>query len=134
MANERPRRRSARRGTVLTYAAGLLVAGCSPGPATHDTAVQTWRDLQVHVESRSGGIGSPMQELLVYVNRGPLPAWDCRVDVRTSDADPWKQAVEDGRVAVYRRAARVDAGEHAVAQVRIRAESDEVVLRFPLPP
>ena len=74
-----------------------------------------------------------MQELLVFVNRnGALPAWDCRVDLRTSDADPWKQAIEDGHVAVYRRAAAVDAHDHAVLQVRIRVEGSETVLRFPL--
>jgi hypothetical protein len=74
-----------------------------------------------------------MKELLVFVNRSRgLPAWDCRVDLRTSDADPWKPAIEDGHVGVYRRATRVDAGEHSVLQVWIRAEGNETVLRFPL--
>lgn len=94
-----------------------------------------WRDLQVHVESRSYGPIPGMKELLVFVNRnGVLPAWDCRVDLRTSDADPWKQAIEDGRVGVYRRAAKVDEGEHSVLQVRISAEGSETVLHIPLRP
>lgn len=129
------RRRPAARRAAFAAACALaaLASGC--GSAGHDTPVQAWRDLQVHVEARSGVVDGSMQELLVYVNRrGTIPAWDCRIDVRTSDADPWKQAIEDGRVAVYRRAARVDAGEHGVVQVRIRAEGDETVLRFPMQP
>jgi hypothetical protein len=128
----RARPLTARAGFAAALA--LLLAGCGGGPAGHDTPVQVWRDLQVHVESRASVFGTDTQELLVYVNRGVVPAWDCRVEVRTSPADPWKQAIEDGRVAVYRRATQVDAGAHAVAEVRIRAEGDEVVLKFPLTP
>ena len=112
---------------------GIALALCGCGTATQDTPTETWRDLQIHVESRSYGPVSGMKELLVFVNRnGALPAWDCRVDLRTSDADPWVQAIEDGRVGVYRRAARVDAGEHSVLQVWIRAEGSETVLHIPL--
>jgi hypothetical protein len=110
---------------------GLALCGCGAG--TQDTPTENWRDLQVHVESRSYAPVSGMKELLVFVNRnGVLPAWDCRVELRTSDADPWKQAIEDGRVGVYRRAARVDAREHSVLQVWIHAEGSDTVLRFPL--
>ncbi|MGO9039201.1 MAG: hypothetical protein ACLPX1_02205 [Steroidobacteraceae bacterium] len=112
-------------------ALGLALCGCS-GPV-QDTATVNWRDLQVHVESRSYGPIPGMKELLVFVNRnGSLPAWDCRVELRTSDADPWKQAIEDGYVGVYRRAAKVDEGEHSVLQVRLSAEGSETVLHIPL--
>jgi hypothetical protein len=112
---------------------GLALCGCSG--ATQDTPTERWRDLQIHVESRSYGPIPGMKELLVFVNRnGALPAWDCRVDLRTSDADPWKQAIEDGHVGVYRRALVVDAGEHSVLQVRISAEGNETVLHIPLKP
>jgi hypothetical protein len=112
-------------------ALGLALCGCSG--TTQDTPTEQWRDLQVHVESRSYGPIPGMRELLVFVNRkGVLPAWDCRIDLRTSDADPWKQAIEDGHVGVYRRAAKVDEGEHSVLQVRISTEGNETVLRFPL--
>ena len=109
----------------------LAVSGCSGG--TQDSPTENWRDLQVHVESRSYGPIPGMKELLVFVNRNRvLPAWDCRVDLRTSDADPWKQAIEDGRVGVYRRALKVDEREHSVLQIWIRAEGNETVLRIPL--
>lgn len=112
---------------------GLALGGC--GGATQDTPTEHWRDLQVHVESRSYGPIQGMKELLVFVNRGEvLPAWDCRVELRTSDADPWKQAIEDGHVGVYRRALTVDADQHSVLQVRISAEGNETVLHFPLKP
>lgn len=110
-----------------------LLALCGCGGGTQDSATLSWRDLQVHVESRSYGPIPEFKELLVFVNRNRvLPAWDCRIDLRTSDADPWKQAIEDGHVGVYRRAAKVDAHEHSVLQVWIHAEGEETVLRFPL--
>jgi hypothetical protein len=111
-------------------ASALILGGC--GAATEDSPTESWRDLKIHVESRSYGAVPGIRELLVFVNRGAeLPAWDCRIDLRTSDADSWKQAIEDGRVGVYRRAAQVDQ-EHAVLQVRIRAEGSETVLHIPL--
>jgi hypothetical protein len=112
---------------------GLALCGCSG--STQDSPTVQWRDLQVHVETRSYGPIPGMKELLVFVNRnGTLPAWDCRVDLRTSDADAWKQAIEDGHVGVYRRALVVDQGEHSVLQVRIGVEGTETVLRIPLKP
>jgi len=125
-ARERALRRA--RGALLAIAAAS--GGCGADSPASPTVV--WRDLQIHVESRGYGPIPDMRELLVFVNRGStLPAWDCRVDIRTSDADPWKPAIEDGRVGVYRRAVKVDA-EHAVLQVWIRAEGNETVLTFPL--
>ena len=116
---------------ISTVMLALSLAGC--GAASQETATEQWRDLKVHVESRSYGPMPGLRELLVFVDRpGSRPGWDCRVDLRTSAADPWVQAIEDGRVGVYRRAAKVDTGEHSVLQVRIRAEGDETVLRFPL--
>jgi hypothetical protein len=109
----------------------LALYGCTGD--TQDTPIENWRDLQIHVESRSYSPMPGMRELLVFVNRNRvLPAWDCRVELRTSDADPWKQAIEDGRVGVYRRAAKVDEREHSVLQIWIRAEGSETVLRIPL--
>ena len=131
MITERPGGRPIDTGRTALPALLLALAGCSAG--TQVSPAKNWRDLQIHVEARSYAPIPAMKELLVFVNRGPgLPAWDCRVDVRTSDADPWKQAIEDGLVGVYRRATRVDAAEHSVVQVWIHAEGNSTVLRFPL--
>jgi hypothetical protein len=125
------RSRSVRGWPATLPALALALFGCSGD--TQDSPIENWRDLQVHVESRSYGPIPEMKELLVFVNRNRvLPAWDCRVDLRTSDADPWKQAIEDGHVGVYRRAAKVDEREHSVLQVWIRAEGNETILRIPL--
>jgi hypothetical protein len=117
------------RWAAISAFALMILSGCG---ATQDSPTEYWRDLRIHVESRSYSAVPGMRELLVFVNRGAvLPGWDCRIDLRTSDADSWKQAIEDGRVGVYRRAAQVDQ-EHSVLQVWIRAEGSETVLRFPL--
>jgi len=130
MITERPGGRLIDAGRTALPALMLALSGCSAD--TQVSPAENWRDLQIHVEARSYAPIPAMKELLVFVNRGRGPAWDCRVDVRTSDADPWKQAIEDGRVGVYRRATRVDAAEHSVVQVWIHAEGDATVLRFPL--
>lgn len=112
------------------FPVALVLVGCSGG--IQESPSQEWRDLQVRVESRSYSPIPGMQELLVLVNRNhTLPAWDCRVDLRTADQDPWKQAIEDGHVGVYRRAVKVDA-LHSILQVWIRAEGTQAVLKFPL--
>ncbi len=117
------------RWTAISACALLLLSGCG---TTQDSPTEHWRDLRIHVESRSYSAVPGMREMLVFVNRGAVvPAWDCRIDLRTSDADSWQQAIEDGRVGVYRRAAPVDQ-DHSVLQVRIRAEGSETVLRIPL--
>ncbi len=108
----------------------LMLVACSGG--IQESPPQEWRDLQVRVESRSYSPIPGMEELLVLVNRNQtLPAWDCRVDLRTADEDPWKQAIEDGHVGVYRRAAKVDA-KHSILQVWIHTEGTQGILKFPL--
>jgi len=54
------------------------------------------------------------------------------VSVRTDDDDQWVQAIQDGEVGVYRRAARVAFGTRSVLQVQIKGDGSEEVLRFPL--
>jgi hypothetical protein len=127
------RNRALRAWRASLYGVAIAFAGC--GGETQESPELHWLDLQVHVESRSYGPIPAMKELLVFVNRhGSQPAWDCRIDLRTSDADPWKQAIEDGRVGVYRRAALVDERQHSVLQIWIHAEGNETVLRVPLMP
>ena len=131
MITELLRSRPSDAGRAALPALMLALFACSTD--TQVSPAENWRDLQIHVESRSYAPIPGMKELLVFINRNRvLPAWDCRVDLRTSDADPWKQAIEDGHVGVYRRAAKVDANEHSVLQIWIHAEGEETVLRFPL--
>ena len=73
-----------------------------------------------------------MNEVLVIATaeRG-RPAYDLIVSLRTSDRDPWKQAIPDGQVGVYRRAAELDPVARTALQVQIRRGTTECVLRFP---
>lgn len=110
----------------------VLLAGCG-GERAADSVPQHWQGLEIRVESRPSPPGPGMNEFLVIVTdqRGQ-PAWDCLVDVRSADADPWKQAIQDGRVGVFRRAALVEPGARSVLQVQVRRNDQQTILRFPL--
>ncbi len=126
--------RGARRWNAQTLiGVAVLLFGCSGGDRVADSVPQQWQGLDVRVESRPSPPVKGMNEFLVIVTDGRgQPAWDCLVDVRTAGADPWKQAIQDGRVGVYRRAALVGPGERSVLQVQVRRNDQETVLRFPL--
>lgn len=118
---------------VVAFSCAVL-SGCSVEKAA-DTVPQHWQDLDIRVETRPSPPVPGMDEFLVIMTRSHgQPAWDCLVDIRTADEDPWKQAIQDGRVGVYRRAALVGLGERSVVQVQIRRQDNDssTVLRFPL--
>jgi hypothetical protein len=109
-----------------------LLAGCSGGRVP-DSVPQQWQGLEVRVESRPSPPEPGMNEFLVIItDRHGQPGWDYLVEVRSADADSWKQAIQDGREGVFRRAALVAPGERSVLQVRLRRNDQETVLRFPL--
>lgn len=111
----------------------LLSACTASGPAAA-IAPQHWHDLDVRVESRPSPPTPGMNEFLIILTdvRGQ-PGWDYLVDLRTAETDPWKQAIQDGRVGVYRRAAQLEPGERSVVQIRISHGPQQTVLRFPIP-
>ena len=123
-----------RRLAPMLGLAALVLVGC--GNNSHsvaDAPVQRWNGLDVRIESRPNPSVVGMNEFLAIVTEVQgQPAWNCLVAFRTADSDPWKQAIQDGRVAVYRRAALVGLGERSVLQVQIKRGNDETVLRFPL--
>jgi len=113
----------------------LLAAGCAQPPGA-DTPPQRWKDLDIRVETRPSPPVNGMNEFLIMATgeRG-RPAYDLVVSLRTADSDPWKQAIEDGQVGVYRRAALLDTAAHRTAlQVAIRRGDSQGVLTFPLSP
>jgi len=96
---------------------------------------QQWRDVEVRIESRPSPLGTGTAEILVMAtDRRGKPAYNLVVSVRTGDTEPWKQAIEDGQVGVYRRAVSIEAGVNPVLQVQIRRQGEEGVLSFPLKP
>lgn len=110
----------------------LLLAACG-GDRVADTQPQTWQDAAVQVESRPSPPRPGMNEFLVIVTGKGGPIHDIMVSIRTDDQDPWVQAIQDGDIGVFRRAAQVAPGTRSVLQVQIKRNGGaEGVLRFPL--
>ena len=110
----------------------VLLSGCSSKPDL-DAIPQQWQGLDVRLESRPSPPAAGMNEFLVIVtDQHGQPAWNCMINIRTADADPWKQAIQDGREGVYRRAALLGEGERSILQVKIKRGDTESTLRFPL--
>lgn len=118
-------------GSVVVLAAMLAACG---GASTQNLPPQKWQDLEVRVESRPSPLGDGANEFLVMVaNSRGKPAYDLVVSLRTSDRDPWIQAIEDGQVGVYRRAVKIEGnGKPPVLQVQIKLKDNQGVLYFPL--
>lgn len=119
---------------IKKYAAFLLLGMLSAcGDQVENIPSQNWEGMDVHVETRPSPARIGMNEFLILTtsNRGQ-PVYNLIVSIRTSDQDPWVQAIEDGQMGVYRRAAEVAPGARSVVQVQIRRNGEESVLRFPL--
>ncbi len=110
---------------------GAQLAACGSGDVTQQLPPQQWQGLEVRVESRPSPLHDGANEFLVMVadSRGK-PAYNLVVSMRTSDSEPWKQAIQDGQVGVYRRAIKAEPG--AVLQVQLKRNEAESVLRFSL--
>ncbi len=120
-------------GRMLAGLAFGLLTACGADTAQNQPP-QRWQNLDVQIESRPNPPRAGMNEFLVMVNdsRG-RPAHDLVVSLRSGDADPWKQAIQDGQVGVYRTAVKIEPGANPVLQVQLQGKDAEGVLRFPLP-
>ena len=109
----------------------VLLVACG-GDRVADTQPQKWQDAEVRVESRPSPPRPGVNEFLVIVTGERGPIHNVMVSVRTDDQDQWIQAIQDGEVGVYRRAAKVAPGTRSVLQVQMKRNGVEGVLRFPL--
>ena len=118
--------------SIALFAMLAFLSACGGRQAT-DAPPQMWGDAEVRVESRPSPPRKGMNEFLVMVTgeRGK-PISNIVVSLRTDDQDVWRQAIQDGQVGVYRRAAEVGPGVRSVLQVQIKRDGSESVLRFPL--
>ncbi|MES1981571.1 MAG: hypothetical protein V4443_03750 [Pseudomonadota bacterium] len=108
-----------------------VLAGCG-GEQPGDSPAQTWQDIEVRVETRPNPPHPGMTEFLILLTgKTGRPGDDYMVSVRTSDGDPWKWAVQDGRMGIYRRAAELAPGARSVLQVQLKHKGQESVLLFP---
>lgn len=121
---------------VLLLIGAILLSACAGDDAVR-LGPQVWNEISFIVESRPSPIRKGMNEFIVIASRERVkPGVGLVVSLRTSDADEWRQAIQDGYTGVYRRAVMVHDPLSDVLQVHIRRikEKDETVLRFPLAP
>lgn len=111
----------------------LLLSGCTPDSVSGPKiANQHWKNLLVQVESRPPVPQGHTEFLVILTDERDHPAWNCLVSVRSNANEPWVQAIQDGRVAVYRRAVVID-GAHPRLQVQIERGDEKGYLEFALP-
>ena len=116
----------------IIFAATLLLAGCGSDETVHYLGTQQWNDVSVAVEARSAG-NSPSYEFMVIATIGrSKPAHNLYVQVRVNETEPWKQAIQDGMVGVYRRAYKVERPDKDVLLVQLRRGEEQGVLQYPL--
>jgi hypothetical protein len=120
---------------IKIYAASFLLWGMlsACGDKVENIPSQNWEGVDVHVETRPSPPRVGMNEFLIMAtSKRGQSVFDLIVSIRTSDQDPWVQAIEDGQMGVYRRAAEVAPGARSVVQVQIRRNGEESILHFPL--
>lgn len=114
----------------------LLLTACSAPESEYQIPTQKWEDVVVAIQSRPTPVSLGMNEFLVLttLERG-RPVHDLIVSLRSSDDQPWQQAIQDGHSGVYRKAINVPAGVTVLqVQLRKKRNENEVVLNFPLFP
>ena len=121
-----------RYGTTLLCCI-LLLAACS-GDRSAQIPPQTWNDMVVRVETRPTPPMKGMNEVWVILNEASgRPVADYVVSVGTSGDPRLQQAIQDGLTGVYRRAIPVRNPATDQILVRLRKDSNETTLTFPLP-
>lgn len=121
--------------TAAKYAALVLLGTLSAcgGEQAADIPAQKWQGVDIRVESHPSPPRTGMNEFVVMATgKHSSPIYDLVVSLRTDDHDAWTQAIQDGQLGIYRRAAEVAPGTRSVLQVQIRRDGEESVLRFPL--
>lgn len=125
-------RKVAVKNRVLLFAMLVLLSACG-GRQAADSPPQILGDVEVRVESRPSPPRTGMNEFLVMVTgQRNKPISDTVISIRTAEQDTWRQAIQDGQVGVYRRAAEVESTTRSVLQVRVKRNGTESVLHFPL--
>jgi len=110
----------------------IFLASCS-GDIAPASPPQHWKDVEIHIETRPTPPSPGVVEILIIVT-GPHgePVHDLIISMRTADGDPWVQAIQDGHIGVYRRAAKLATGERSVLQLQIQRGEELKLFRFPL--
>jgi hypothetical protein len=117
---------------ILIGIIAALLTACGDD-ATPSSPPQHWKEMEIQIETRPSPPRPGLAEVLAIVT-GPngAPIHDLIISLRTADGDPWVQAIQDGHLGVYRRAARVGIGDRSVLQLQIQQGKEHDLLRFPL--
>ena len=93
--------------------------------------VQTWGDATIRIEILPSPANKEVHEFIVLISKGYKPVANVMVSLRTTEDAPWKQAIQDGNVGVYRTVLTVP---HQATQILVllRRGSQESLLKFPL--
>jgi len=115
---------------VLLLACGLpaCVKTSQPIPA------QRWGSTTVKMETHPSPPIVGMNEILIIASKpGGMPAFDMVVSLRSDPTRPWRQAIQDGNVGVFRRAIAVKQLP-ATVEVELKHKQQAHVLTFALAP
>lgn len=118
-------------GLVLWMA--VVLSACSPA-VENPIAPQEWDGVVFEIQTRPTVLKAGMNEFLVLATepRG-RPVHDLVVSLRMDEADPWRQAIQDGHSGVYRRALGVPPSATSVSiSVRRKKTEHGAELTFPI--
>ncbi len=111
----------------------VSLLGCGSDIPIYRFTPQQWSDVVVTVEARPGPTAGAVCEFLIMASfTNNTPAHSVRVSLRMNDQGPWKQAIQDGMVGVYRRSDRVNSLDADVLYVQLKHKDAEGVLQFAL--
>ena len=114
---------------VLTFS----LLGCSSDIPIYRFTPQQWSDIIITIEARPGPTAGSVCEFLIMASfTNNTPAHSIRVSIRMNDQGPWKQAIQDGMVGVYRRSDRVNNLDADVLTIQLKHKDQEGVLHFAL--
>lgn len=112
---------------------GIVLVSCTDARDAPVLPSQTWEGVKLSVETRPLVPVPGMNEFLVIANeKSRKPATDMIVSIRMGEGDPWRQAIQDGHVGVYRRALLVGNEAQPVLYMYLKRGGKEGMLRFPL--
>lgn len=122
--------------TLIITLLSLSILACGAPQDQYQIPAQKWSDVVVVIQSRPAVVTAGMNEFLVLatLERGK-PVHDLIVSLRTVDAGPWQQAIQDGHSGVYRKAINVPPAVTMLqVQLRRKGQDEGAVLHFPMFP
>ncbi|MFA6920375.1 MAG: hypothetical protein WC216_00885 [Gallionella sp.] len=118
---------------VVTGMLAIFLTACGGDVGQIQIPDQHWKDMAVRIDTHPNPPIAGMSEIVAIVT-GPhgRPISNLTVSWRSNESMPWVQAIQDGRIGVYRRAVDLGGGDVVVLQVRLQQGEEQKVLLFPL--